>query len=257
MLWRVVERARRAQTASVTAVATSVDPQDDPIADFCSQMRVPVIRGSHYDVLDRYHFAAQQLGADLVIRITADCPLIDPGLVDDAATVLMESRMPSMGDASAAQAKYDLVANRLPPPWKRTFPIGLDVEVCTMEALERAWSEAQEPAEREHVLPYVYTGLQVRAVSPTVSVGVTPNGFRIGILNCKEDLGRHRWTVDTAQDLEFVREVYRALGSKKEFSWRDVLELLHDRPELVLINAGVRHNTVEDVDRRGLKGPEA
>ena len=112
----------------------------------------PVTRGSLYDVLDRYYQTASQAKAEVVVRITADCPVIDPELIDNVVNTLLED-------------EYDFVCNRLPPPWHRTYPIGLDVEVCTFEALKQAWQEAKEPQQREHAMPYFYEGVQLDQVN--------------------------------------------------------------------------------------------
>ena len=142
------------------------------------------------------------------------------------------------------------VANRLPPPWKRTYPIGLDTEVCTFQALETAWKGATEPQQREHVMPYFYEGAQLTAIGPNLSAGVTPRGFKIALLSCERDLGGCRWTVDTPEDLEFVRRVYRHFEGRDDFSWTDVLQLIVAQPELASINAGVHHKTLGEVDER-------
>jgi len=250
MLGRVVERTRRAETAEDVILATTTDASDDAIVEYCHTRDIPSIRGSHFDVLDRYYDAAQETKADVVIRITADCPLIDPTLIDDAVHLLLGSGEPRSRADAAICTDFDLVANRLPPPWKRTYPIGLDTEVCTFEALEKAWREAREPGDREHVVPYMYKGVNLVPRGWHVSNGRSPRGFRVAVLNNSDDFGAYRWTVDTADDLEFVRQVYRHFGGRCDFSWLDVLRLVHSHPEMMSINAGVRHKTLEDLDER-------
>ena len=125
------------------AVATTTDVSDDPIEAFCKSNKVPVYRGDVFDVLDRYYQAARAFQADVIVRLTADCPLLDPYVVDQTVRRFF---------ADGA----DFAANRLPPPFKRTFPIGLDTEVCSFAALERAWKEADQKYQREHVMPYLY-----------------------------------------------------------------------------------------------------
>ena len=156
------------------------------------------------------------------MRLTADCPLIDPVLIDDCIEKLM---------AESA----DFSANRLPPPFQRTFPIGLDVEVATFKALEIAWKAAKKPLEREHVMPYLYD---------------KGNGFKIALLDSEKNLGSLRWTVDTADDLVFVQQVAERLGCRLDFSWKDVLQILKEHPELAKINAGIAHKSLNDVDSR-------
>jgi spore coat polysaccharide biosynthesis protein SpsF len=222
MLMRVVERARRIRIVDEVVFATTVDPSDDPVEEYCRQNAVPCFRGNLQDVLDRFYQAARAYRADTIVRITADCPLLDPGLVDE--TILLFRR-----------AGADFAANRLPPPYKRTYPIGLDCEVCSFTALERAWNEATELHDREHVMPYLYE---------------VKDRFKVAVLDYAQDYGGLRWTVDTAQDLELVRQVYARLAGKPDFTWLDVLAIFEREPELADINAQVAHRSMYDVDRR-------
>jgi spore coat polysaccharide biosynthesis protein SpsF len=251
MLARVVERTSRAKTVDAVLVATTTDPADDVVAAYCEACGITLARGSLYDVLDRYYLAASSAKAEIVVRITADCPLIDPQLIDDVVcTLLGASRTALPPSTLAAPMNFDFAANRLPPPWKRTYPIGLDTEACTFAALERAWKDAREPQEREHVMPYLYEEVIMARASTQLSVGISPRGFRIALLDHVADLGSHRWTVDTAEDLEFVREVYRHFHGRSDFSWLEVLELLRLEPRLLQINADVKHKSLRDVDPR-------
>jgi spore coat polysaccharide biosynthesis protein SpsF len=222
MLLRVVERSRRASNLDRVVVATTGDPSDDAVAGLCLQRGVDCYRGSMHDVLDRYYQAAKHFGAEVVVRLTADCPLIDPGLIDQAVEELNRTGA-------------DFVANRLPPPWRRTYPIGLDVEVCTFEALARAWSEADQPQDREHVMPYLYE---------------EEGRFHTVLLQNEPDYGQLRWTVDTREDLELIRRVYAHFAGQDDFSWLDVLDLFQKEPQLAEINAQVKHKTAFDVDER-------
>ena len=200
-------------------VATTRDPADDVLEAVCRARGYRVFRGSTDDVLDRYYRAAVETAAEVVVRLTADCPLLDPALVDLTVRAFLDASPPA-----------DLVVNRL--PGARTYPIGLDVEVVSSAALERAWREAVEPNQREHVLPYLYD---------------PPGRFRVIRLDAERDYGNLRWTVDTPEDLEFVRQVYARLGGGNEFGWRDVLALVQAEPELAGINAGVQHKSHRDV----------
>jgi spore coat polysaccharide biosynthesis protein SpsF len=240
MLQRVFIRTSRSASVSQTIFATTIDPSDDPVAEYCDFSEIPFTRGSLYDVLDRYYQTAKQAKADVVVRITADCPVIDPALIDDVVSTLLEG-------------EYDFVGNRLPPPWHRTYPIGLDVEACTFKALAEAWKEAKEPQHREHAMPYFYEGVELSAVSRQLSEGVSPRGFRIALLNHTTDFGDYRWTVDTPEDLEFMRQVYSHFDGRDDFTWKEVLDLVHDNPELMKINSGVQHKTLNDIDKRALK----
>jgi len=202
-------------------------------------------------VLDRYLNAARLAQAEIIVRVTGDCPLIDGGLVDEAVqTLLAGSADAARTPAVDLETAYDFVANRLPPPWTRTYPIGLDVEVCTYGSLERAWKEAAEPQQREHVMPYLYEDVALHSLSGRILAGRSPRGFRVAVLQCETGYGAYRWTVDTAEDLEFVRRVYMQLPDSKEFTWTDVLRLVQSDPDLMTINAAVRHKSLRDVDER-------
>jgi len=249
MIQHVIERTRRAETLDVVMVATTTDEADRPIADFCVSLGIPCTRGSQHDVLDRYYQAAKGHGADIIVRITADCPLIDPGLVDQTVRLITEYRLP----------KTDFACNRLPPPFTRSFPIGLDVEACTFAALERAWRDARQPFHREHVMPYLYEGvsLTVQDGLPNtehrwLATGTSPRGFRIAQLHHEPDYGSLRWTVDTPEDLGFVGEVFSRFKKRNDFSWQEVLRLWQMEPGLARINAGVRHKTMSEVDERNM-----
>lgn len=222
LLDRMVERVRRASLVDKVVVATTVDPSDDQIEAFCKTLGVDVYRGSLPDVLDRYYRSAILFGADLVVRLTGDCPLIDPGLIDETIRALIDNHA-------------DFSCNRLPPPFSRTYPIGLDVEVCTFHALEIAWNEAVQKHEREHVLPYLYE---------------VPGRFKVVQIDYREDLGKLRWTVDTPEDLTLLREVYARFDGHNDFSWLEVLKLFREHPELAEINAGVVHKSMFDTEKR-------
>jgi spore coat polysaccharide biosynthesis protein SpsF len=191
MLARVVERTRRAKFLHETAVATTIATQD---------------------LLDRYHAAALVHRADAVVRITSDCPLIDPGLIDRVVEAFF-------------QGEFDYASNTMEP---RTFPRGLDVEVIGFEALERAWREDTNPEWREHTTPYIYRH---------------PDRFRLRPVRNNRDLSFYRWTVDTPEDYEFVRRVYEHFGHDR-FLWTDVLKALDEHPDWVEINRHVQQKLV-------------
>jgi spore coat polysaccharide biosynthesis protein SpsF len=246
MLVRVVERARRAAMLSGVLIATTDDPSDDPIAEMCKKLKYPVYRGSTQDVLDRYYHAARSRLADYVVRITADCPVIDPEVIDrtvnaffgrtEPQDVVFSKRAHIILPPSAAA--YDFTANRLPPPFTRTYPIGLDVEVCSFGALEYAWETADQQHQREHVMPFFYE---------------EKGRFNALLVNHTADLGALRWTVDTPEDIELLRRIYAHFGNRDDFSWLDVLQLQKETPSLFEINANVRHKTLTEVDERTLK----
>jgi len=212
MLARVCRRAARASRIDDLVVATSSCPQDDPVAAECRSLGLPCFRGSEQDVLDRYYQAAKAHGAEAVVRITADCPLIDPGLIDDVVTAMLEH-------------KPDYASNVL----QRTYPRGLDTEIATLDALQRAWQEAAHPYQRVHVMPYFYEN---------------PQRFRLHSVTGAEDLSRYRWTVDSPEDLALVRAVYGRLAVGDAFSWREALGLVSIDEALSAINGGVRQKQV-------------
>jgi spore coat polysaccharide biosynthesis protein SpsF len=164
-------------------------------------------------VLDRYKQAAVHFSVDVVVRITADCPLIDPEVIDRV-----------LGEFVREEAT-DYASNVLAP---RTFPRGLDVEVIGRSALERAWREDSSPASREHVTPYLYRN---------------PDKFRLRRVANDEDLSSLRWTVDTAEDMTLARQIYTAIGHDS-FSWRDVVELLERHPEWLDLNRHIPQKEV-------------
>ena len=215
MLERMLERVQQARLVNQVVVATTTDPTDDAIVKACRRYGTEVFRGSLQDVLDRYYQAAKHFQADIVVRLTADCPLIDAPLIDAVVDALIANQM-------------DFACNRLPPPFTRTYPIGLDVEACTFAALESAWLNATQKHEREHVLPYLYA---------------VPGRFKVLKLDHTEDLGHLRWTLDTPQDLILLRRIYRHFQGRNDFSWLDVLRLQQQKPQIFEVNAGIRHKT--------------
>jgi spore coat polysaccharide biosynthesis protein SpsF len=172
-------------------VATSTEPRDDAVAEIAQAAGRPVVRGSEADVLDRFISALDAFPADHVVRITADCPLTDPALVERVV-------------ARHIDAGADFTANTMP----RTYPKGLDVEVARAQALRTAHERATTREEREHVMPFLYRN---------------PETFRLANVRNDEALGHERWTVDTAEDLEFVRATCARLHGQPHFGWRDVL----------------------------------
>jgi spore coat polysaccharide biosynthesis protein SpsF (cytidylyltransferase family) len=129
----------------------------------------------------------------------------------------------------------------------------LDVEACSFKTLKKAWKEAKEPQHREHAMPYFYEGVELTPLNRTLETGFSPRGYEIALLHHITDFGDYRWTVDTPEDLEFMRQVYSRFNGRDDFSWKEVLDLVHDEPELMKINAGVEHKTLKDIDKRALK----
>jgi len=210
MLWHVISRVRSSPLVERVVVATTEKPPDDSIAELCKREGIPCFRGSEDDVLDRFYRAAKANSAEIVVRVTADCPLIDPAVVDRVVTRFREG-------------EYDYVSNTL----RYTYPDGLDTEVFSFRALEQAWREATKASDREHVTPYLRGG-----------------SFRVA--NVESDFlfkaSDYRWTVDYPTDLEFVRAVYRELSGNGRFGFAEVMDLLKKRPDLASMQTEVVSN---------------
>jgi spore coat polysaccharide biosynthesis protein SpsF len=217
LLEHVVERVLATPGVDDVVLATTASPSDEPLVAWARRFGLPAVRGSEEDVLDRFHDALSAYSADAVMRVTPDCPLLDP---DVAAKVVATWR--------ARTPALEYVSNVHPP----TFPDGLDTEVVSRHALETAWKEATDPADREHVTPFVW---RQPGRFPAATVEAEGNRSR--------DLSRLRWTVDTAPDLAFVREVHRLLPpGRRGYRMEEVLAVLDQHPELERINAGQARN---------------
>jgi spore coat polysaccharide biosynthesis protein SpsF len=211
MLLHVVERVKMAKTISRVYLATTNSAQDKSLERVVSGMGIETFFGNESDVLDRYYKAATEYKINHIVRITADCPLIDPGIIDKTVSKYLDG-------------KYDYVSNTLKP----SYPDGLDTEVFSLRAIEKAWREATKVSEREHVTSYIWN-------HPVI--------FRLGSVMNDTDLSGHRWTVDDKNDLRFVRLVYRHLYHKNpEFRYNDILNLLEECPKIRLLNTGTKRN---------------
>jgi len=211
-LARVVRRVRRCSRVDEVVVATTCSRADDAIVRECEALDVKALRGSEDDVLDRYYRAAREFVAEIVVRITADCPLIAPDVVDQTIAALVNE-------------SADYASNVFP----RTYPRGLDVEAFTMNALSQAWREADQGYQREHVTPYFYEH---------------PEIFRSTSVRNRHDYNQYRWTLDTADDLALLRAIYDRLGNRDDFDWREAIEVMQSEPELSTINAHVRQKAL-------------
>jgi len=214
VLDRVLNRLGRSRLIQESVVATTIEPADDAIVEHCERTGRKVFRGSEQDVLDRYYQAAKYVNADVVVRITSDCPVIDPEVTDATVHAFL--------DRHADYASNVLV---------RTYPRGLDTEVMTVQALERAWRESNKPHQREHVTPYIYEN---------------PSEFKLHGIENDTDCSRHRWTVDTPEDLELLRAIYERFGGRDDFGWREVLKLVESDPSLAEINRNIVQKAVHE-----------
>ena len=207
-------RAGRSALIDKLVVATTEEKADDAIVSECDSLGISSFRGSEEDVLDRYYQAAKAFSADCIVRITSDCPLIDPEIIDRVVQAFLDN-------------SPDYASNTI----QSTYPRGLDVEVFTFDALERAWREASEDFQHVHVTPYIYQH---------------PERFKILSVAGDEDWSCYRWTVDTKEDLALIRAIYAKIDRDDLFSWRDVLELFKREPNLAEINRHIRQKSLEE-----------
>jgi spore coat polysaccharide biosynthesis protein SpsF len=213
MLGRTVRRAQGAKTVAEVVVATTDGALDDRVVEESRRLGVRAIRGSEMDVLDRYRQAASASRAETIVRLTSDCPLIDPGVVD----VVVQAFFEHPGTVYCSNVL------------KRTFPRGLDVEVIDRAALDAAAAESSQPHQREHVTPYLYE---------------RPGRFSLRSVEAAEDFSAYRWTVDEIDDLRLVREIYAAFAPNDMFGWEEVIHLIRLRPELATLNTHVTQKPI-------------
>lgn len=211
ILWHIITRISYSKQIEKIIIATTDKEEDKVIVKLAEEMGVAFYRGSSDDVLDRYYQAARKFNVDPVVRITADCPLIDPEIMDNIIDYYLK------GD-------YDYVSNGLKP----TLPDGLDTEVFSFKSLEKAWAEAKKPSEREHVTSYIYNH---------------PELLKIHNYENDVDLSGMRWVVDEEADYQFISEVYKNLYKDgKIFYVKDIIRLLEEMPELLKLNKGISRN---------------
>lgn len=210
VLAQVINRVSACARVNKIIVATTDSPQDDAVVAEVTAQHIPYFRGSEQDVLARYYFAAKAHSAtEIIVRVTADCPLFDPYLLTD------------MLDSFDA-ACMDYLSNTM----VRSYPQGLDAEIFTFAVLERAFHEATELYQREHVTPYIYQH---------------PEIFKLHSYLGKVNLSNHRWTLDTPEDFELIDKIYRALYPHNPlFTTAEILALFDRQPELIAINQHIQ-----------------
>lgn len=212
LLGYMLERIQACQFLDEIVVATSTLSVDDLIADYCEKKGVACFRGSEQDVLDRYYHAALEYEADIIVRLTADCPIHDPDIIDSVVQILQVG-FPDIQYISNTGI--------------RSFPRGMDVEAFSMEWLSIAQKNAKLPLQREHVTPYIYSSIDRTKVANYMSAG--------------ENRAYMRLVVDESQDFELIRNIIEALyPSTPEFGIDNILELLDENPEWLKINADVK-----------------
>lgn len=209
VLEHVIGRASRMEEVDEIVIATTILSQDRVIAELAKKLSVGCYRGSENDVLSRYYFTAREYGADHIVRITSDCPVFDPIVGDEVVRFYHEH-------------DYDIVSNAGALDSGRTFPPGLDTEVFSFPVLEKAFKNATEPYQREHVTPYIYEQMVNKVFH----------------FNCSKDYSHFRWTLDTDQDLQLIQSIYGSLfRGGHDFFMSDIVALMEQQPHLRLINA--------------------
>tara|TARA_B110000014_G_scaffold254019_1_gene234119 strand:- start:1025 stop:1720 length:696 start_codon:yes stop_codon:yes gene_type:complete len=201
IMFYVVNQLKNSKKINRIIIATTNLEEDDIIANYAKTMKVDLFRGDALDVLDRYYQCAKNFSSAIIVRITADNPLIDPNIVDDVVEQFMKN-------------SFDYVSNAKP----RTFPYGTEVEVFSFQALEKAWNNAKKPSEREHVTPYFHNN---------------KNQFKIFSVKLSEDLSYLRWTVDRKNDLKFVRKIVSEI-KKRPILMTDIIKLISKNPDITI-----------------------
>ncbi len=213
ILWHLINRIKKAKLINEIIIATTKNEIDRPILKFAEENGIKNYAGSEEDVLDRYYQTAKKFNADPIVRITADCPLIDPEIIDSVVRYYLDK-------------EYDYVANTLEPT---TFPDGMDVEVFSFKNLEKIWKEATLPSQREHVTFYFWQN---------------PEIFSVGRYNLDEDLSQYRLTLDYPEDLTLITIIFKELYSRNDqFDLYDIIKFLRNNPELPKINSHIGRNT--------------
>ena len=211
LLAHLINRLKRVKCADQIVIATTVNESEDIIVDLCKKLDISYFRGSEEDVLGRYYETAVKYEGDVIIRITSDCPVIDPDVVDYLIDFYMKNLK-----------KYDYVTNTL----KRTYPRGMDTEIVSFKALKEAHFNAYDPLDREHV---------------TLFIRNRPTQYRLHNIKYSSDLSRYRLTVDTSEDMELIRRIFEALYVENpEFSMKDILSKMAANPDWIKINSHVK-----------------
>jgi len=210
LVWHVINRVKKIKSVQQVVLITTTKKNDKILLDLAQKNNIMGFSGDEFDVLDRHYQCAKKMNADPIIRITSDCPLIDPYLVEEILQFFLENN-------------YDYVSNVIPP----TYPDGLDTEIFTFKTLEKAANEAKLLSEREHVTPYI---------------SKNPSKFKLYNYKNNKDFSHLRWTVDKDVDLEFVKQIYSKMKPRTIFSMNDILKILKKNPELLEINNNIDSN---------------
>ena len=210
LIWYIIERLKNSKTLEQIVLAIPSSTEDRLLIKIADDSNVSAFIGDENDVLARFYNAAVKFSADPIIRITGDCPLVDPYLLDKMVEFYLENN-------------YDYVSNTIIP----TYPDGLDIEVFSFDALSKAFTEAKLKSEREHVTPFIWKN---------------PTTFRLHNYENTEDQSNHRWCVDEPSDLDLIRLIYSNLKPKIVFPFKEVIKLIESNPELLKINDKIKRN---------------
>jgi spore coat polysaccharide biosynthesis protein SpsF (cytidylyltransferase family) len=209
-----IDRIKKIKSLDKIVIATTTKKEDDVIVEITKNYDpdIGIFRGKEEDVLDRYYEAAKKFNADVIVRISSDCPLVDPVVSSKTIASFLSS-----------DCDYSSAIN---------YPRGLDTEIFSFKALESAWKESKKNYQREHVTPYIYEH---------------PEKFKLLIIQSSKNLSHLRWTVDTIEDFNFVSEIYKRLYKKNEmFYIKDILKILEKEPELIEINKDVKQKPLKE-----------
>lgn len=213
LLLHQVHRLKKCQNIHQIVIATTIKPEDDQIVKLCENNNIDLFRGSEDDVLGRYYRAWGEFGGDIIVRLTSDCPLIDPDVVDGTIQYYLDNT-------------FDYISNTI----ERTFPRGLDTEVFSSEVLEVAFNNATLIRDREHVTAYVYTH---------------PEIFNIGMYKDEDDYSFYRWTVDTEEDFQLIEKIFEAYKGKEEkLNYSAVVTLMENNPQWRKINEHIEQKKI-------------
>lgn len=214
VLQHIIDRLKDCNNVSVVVIATTDNVIDDVIADFANKNSVRLFRGSESDVLSRFYHAACQNSLEVIVRVTADSPLVDPEIIDEMVSAYLKS------------GKVDYLSNTL----KHTFPLGFGVEIFSFEALKQAYEQADKDYEREHVTPFIYEH---------------PGKFILKNFEYRNGLSKYRLTLDTAEDYQLIKQIYEHLfHDNQKFRLADVIEYLEKNQDIAMINTNVKQKEI-------------
>ena len=213
MLELMIERIQRSKKLDKVIIATTTNPKDDTIEEFCIDKKIEYFRGSEEDVLSRYKHTADKFGSDIIVRICSDCPLIDPKIIDETISVYLSN-------------KYDFVNTLSPNP--RSFPDGMGIEVFSHSILNEAFQKAKKLSEREHVTFFMW---------------MQPEKFAVHRLDCKQDFSKYRLNLDYVEDYNLIKSIFENLYTlNHQFTMEDIINWLNDNPEILKLNAHIKPN---------------